>query len=186
MTNLLCNCNSTKITNLLYNIDFWTALIAFLALYISLKGLLSDRGSVEIELDRTIKEANVRIRETGLMLVEHRESVRKEMECKYKHPIKDERLIKYLENHDNIYKVKLQMYNSVLQDYLNTFEEACCKYIDRKVSRKRFKSNYKYSIKEICTSGLFDDKLNSKDNTYINILTLYNKWYRRKYQVVLI
>lgn len=163
--------------DLLKSMDFFALVIASLSFFISMRVFLFNRGSIEIEIDKMIREANAGLREIGLMLVEHEENVRKEMEQKHGIPIPDERLFKFIDKNDNIYIWKKNMNEQIIEEYLNTYEEACSKYIDRKVDRKRFKNNYKLSIKQICESGKFEKELNPINSTYKSIMYVYKRWY---------
>lgn len=71
---------------------------------------------------------------------------------------------------------KTQMVNFAIEELLNAYEEACAKYIDLKVDKKRFKKTYFDEIKNIVESGDFDSyfKFGSK---YDAIKMVYNEWF---------
>lgn len=65
--------------------------------------------------------------------------------------------------------------DTALENNLNAYEEACSKFLDKKVDNKRFKSLYRNEI-----VGLFDDEeyssfLSDSSTKYINIKKTYNK-----------
>lgn len=63
-----------------------------------------------------------------------------------------------------------------LQFHLNAYEEACSKYIDKKIDRKRFKKNYYAPICNIVKCGSYDDFLEVKKTNYHALLKVYNEW----------
>jgi hypothetical protein len=73
-------------------------------------------------------------------------------------------------------KIKLvvieQEYKAVIQDYLNAYEIACMLYLDNKVDRTRFHKAYKDVIRQIKTTAIFSDYIDS----YNAIITVYNRW----------
>jgi hypothetical protein len=40
-----------------------------------------------------------------------------------------------------------------VEDWLNAYEEACAKYIDDKIDRKRFRQLYRREVRQICEAS---------------------------------
>ncbi len=70
-----------------------------------------------------------------------------------------------------------QQYESAKQDYLNSYEEACAKYIDKKVDTKRFKKTYYIEIQNIVTKEPFKSTFDSFSSTYTAIKRVYDEWF---------
>lgn len=71
-------------------------------------------------------------------------------------------------------------WNSSTENYLNSYEDACGKYLDDKVDKIRFKKNYINEIKNICDhkKEQYSKFMHPKDNShYKAIWKVYNEWY---------
>ena len=66
-------------------------------------------------------------------------------------------------------------------NYLNTYEEACCLYLDGKVSKKRFKSTFYSEIGKLMTDApdLYKKYL-SNNTEYPNMNDVHIKWIKNK------
>lgn len=69
-----------------------------------------------------------------------------------------------------------QLVNYAIAEFINSYEEACSKYIDKKVDRKRFKKMYFHEIKNIVENNTFKSyfQFGSK---YNSIKKVYNEWF---------
>lgn len=76
-------------------------------------------------------------------------------------------------NNNLYYKQQLK---SAKEQVLSVYEEACAKYIDAKVDKKRFRKTYYTEIKEIVESDEFDEffKFGSKYNA---VKKVYSEWF---------
>lgn len=77
---------------------------------------------------------------------------------------------------ENELKYRLQLFETARENHLNAYEEACAKYIDKKVDKSRFKKMYKNEIKQLMEDinhKKFFDAITSK---YKAILKVYNEW----------
>ena len=166
-----------NISFLFDNIDYGALIIASLALYISYKGFLSSRGSIEIEMDKLLKDASAKTREAGLALVEYEETAREKIESKENKSLTKEELFDILIKNDEVYKDKYGICKAVNQEYLNTYEELCNKYIDGKVDKDRFKKDYKLPLKQLFDMEQFKEELNPEKSPYKGILDVYKEWY---------
>ncbi|WP_289747793.1 hypothetical protein [Thomasclavelia cocleata] len=62
-----------------------------------------------------------------------------------------------------------------IEELLNLYEEACAKYIDKKVDKKRFKKLYYDEIKKVVESQELKDYYNI-GSKYCTTKKVYNKW----------
>lgn len=71
---------------------------------------------------------------------------------------------------------KDQIVKFAIEEFLNSYEEACAKYIDKKVDRKRFKRTYSDEIKNLVES---DDlkKYFQFGSQYDAIKKVYEEWF---------
>ena len=63
-----------------------------------------------------------------------------------------------------------------LQFNLNAYEEACAKYIDNKVDKKRFKKNYQAPITSIVKEPMYNKFFNPNTSNYRAILKVNQEW----------
>lgn len=68
------------------------------------------------------------------------------------------------------------IYKSCIEDNLNAYEEACAKYLDKKVDRKRFRKTYKTEIKQLVEKTDYNDYFHPTTSRYKAILKVYNSW----------
>lgn len=68
------------------------------------------------------------------------------------------------------------IYESAKQDYLNSYEEACSKYLDNKVDKTRFKKTYSIEIRNIVEKEPFKPVFDSFSSTYTAIKKVYEEW----------
>jgi len=68
------------------------------------------------------------------------------------------------------------IYESAKQDYLNSYEEACSKYLDNKVDKTRFKKTYSIEIRNIVEKEPFKFVFDSFSSTYTAIKKVYEEW----------
>lgn len=72
-----------------------------------------------------------------------------------------------------IYK---KSFNAYVEDNLNAYDEACSKYIDNKVDRKRFEKNYRISIRQLVENPDFKSYFDPLSSRYKRILKVYREW----------
>lgn len=71
---------------------------------------------------------------------------------------------------------KDQIVKFAIEEFLNSYEEACAKYIDKKIDKKRFKKTYSDEIKNLVESE--DLKKHFQfGSKYDAIKTVYNEWF---------
>ena len=61
------------------------------------------------------------------------------------------------------------------QDYLNAYEEACTKYIDGKIDKKRFRKTYFEEIRNIVRDKNYKEQFDFS-STYYAIKQVYDEW----------
>lgn len=62
------------------------------------------------------------------------------------------------------------------EEYLNIYDSACSKYLDKKVDKERFKKQYCDCIKKIVEDKQFEYKLNQVSSPYRALIKVYNEW----------
>ncbi len=66
--------------------------------------------------------------------------------------------------------------DAAIEENLNAYEEACAKYIDGKVDRKRFKKMYKDEIRNLVQNENLKKYFDGVTSTYKAILKVYREW----------
>ncbi|MDP8233600.1 MAG: hypothetical protein P9M06_02210 [Candidatus Saelkia tenebricola] len=79
-----------------------------------------------------------------------------------------------IENQE-LLRIKEQILKTAIENNLNAYEEACAKYIDKKIDRKRFKKTYKIEIKQLVENKNFKSYFDKVTSPYKTILTVYNE-----------
>lgn len=69
-----------------------------------------------------------------------------------------------------------QAFESARELNLNAYEEACAKYLDGKVDKKRFKKNYHVEIRNLVENDNNKDKFDGVTSKYKCILAVYEEW----------
>ncbi len=85
-------------------------------------------------------------------------------------------MVKLAENPDD--KVLQGIYDSLTEDVLNAYDEACAKYNDKKVDRDRFKKMYFHEIRQLVENEKLSDKYNSISSRYTATLKVYKEWHQ--------
>lgn len=65
---------------------------------------------------------------------------------------------------------------ALLEDLLNAYDEACAKYIDNKVDKKRFKKIYDVEIRQLYEENSLEDKFQKQTTRFQAIRKVYNEW----------
>lgn len=71
---------------------------------------------------------------------------------------------------------KNQLVKFAIEEFINSYEEACSKYIDKKVDKKRFKKIYFDEIKNLVENEDFK-KYFQFGSKYDSIKNVYNEWF---------
>ncbi|WP_354624508.1 hypothetical protein [Psychromonas sp. MME2] len=67
-------------------------------------------------------------------------------------------------------------FNAAVQTLMNTYDDACSKYIDNKVDKNRFKKNYKYEIRNLLENKELKEYFDPLTSRYKPILNVYTEW----------
>lgn len=62
------------------------------------------------------------------------------------------------------------------QSMLNSYEDACTKYLDKKLNPERFEKNYHIEIRNILENSSLAEYFNPTTSRYKAILKVYKKW----------
>lgn len=82
-----------------------------------------------------------------------------------------------------VYKEKLSndliqsVFESTKEEFLNAYDEACQKYLDKKVDKERFKKSYFAEIQSIVKNEEFKQKYDSQSSPYKATVKVYNEWF---------
>ena len=68
------------------------------------------------------------------------------------------------------------LFKSAVESWLNTYEEACAKYIDNKIDKKRFKKQYHTEIRNLVEEEEFEKFFNPTKSKFQAILKVYKEW----------
>ncbi|NEU30140.1 hypothetical protein GN156_05015 [bacterium LRH843] len=69
-----------------------------------------------------------------------------------------------------------EILNTLIENNLNAYEEACAKYIDNKVDKERFKKTYKVEIRNLVEKEDLSTYFNGVTSRYKGILKVYKEW----------
>lgn len=70
-----------------------------------------------------------------------------------------------------------QVYESTKEELLNAYDEACQKYLDKKVDKERFKKSYFTEIQDIVKNEVFKQKYDTQSTSYKATVKVYNEWF---------
>lgn len=90
----------------------------------------------------------------------------------------EDKVLSFEENKTKPVYTKLMA--AVLEDYLNAFDEACAKYVDNKIDKKRFKKTYFDEIRQLVESNAFRDKYAEPQTKYEATIKVYREWNKRE------
>lgn len=74
-------------------------------------------------------------------------------------------------------ELKKKRFDTAVENLLNAYEEACAKYIDKKVDKERFKKNYFKSIQKVVENKEFKDYYSGVQSKYKATLKVYKEWF---------
>lgn len=106
------------------------------------------QGQVEMQIRERITNARIRY---------------EDLTIQYKEKLGDE-LIK-------------SVYESTKEEFLNAYNEACQKYLDKKVDKDRFKKSYFTEIQSMVKNESFKQKYDTQSTPYKATLKVYEEWF---------
>lgn len=71
----------------------------------------------------------------------------------------------------------ISVFESAKEEFLNAYDEACQKYLDKKVDKERFKKSYFVEIQSIVKNDNFKEKYDSQSTDYKATVKVYNEWF---------
>jgi len=87
---------------------------------------------------------------------------------------RDDLAIKYKDELSN--NIVSAILDSADEDFLTAYDEACQKYIDKKVDKERFKKSYRNQIKAIVENKNYNEYYNGLQSQYKATTTVYSEW----------
>lgn len=132
---------------------------------IAKKNLDLQLGMVELEMRQAIENAKSKVNEVSVLMAPL--VAREDSEEENEHLSSSEK--KTLD----IYR---KNFNAAVQTLMNTYDDACSKYIDGKVDKVRFKKNYRYEIRNLLENGDLKEYFNPLTSRYKPILNVYTEW----------
>lgn len=67
-------------------------------------------------------------------------------------------------------------FDAAIENNLNAYEEACAKYLDKKVDRKRFQKMYRVEVPQLVEKPELKDYFDAITSRYKAILKVYEMW----------
>ncbi|HFT2061281.1 hypothetical protein [Pseudomonas aeruginosa] len=67
-------------------------------------------------------------------------------------------------------------FDAAVETLLNTYDDACSKYLDGKVDRERFKKNYKFEIRNLLEKEDLKEYFSPLTSRYKPIINVYTEW----------
>ena len=118
-------------------------------------------GLIELELRQAIEGSNSKINDVGIIMA----------------PLKAKSNKGTISDED---KETLSIYDksldAAIQIMLNTYDDACSKYLDGKVDKVRFKKNYHIEIRNLLESQELKEYFDPLTSRYKPILKVYDEW----------
>ena len=68
------------------------------------------------------------------------------------------------------------LYKAAIENNLNVYEEACAKFLDRKIDRKRFEKTYRTEIRQLVENEKLSHYFDKVSSRYRAILKVYDMW----------
>lgn len=125
-----------------------SSITAFGALTLSIRHNKLVQGQVEVQIRERITNARIRYED---LTIQHKDEL----------------------NNDLIKEV----FESAKEEFLNAYDEACQKYLDKKVDTERFKKSYMVEIQSIVKNDVFKQKYDSQSTPYKATVRVYNMWF---------
>lgn len=69
------------------------------------------------------------------------------------------------------------VFNSAKEEFSNAYDEACQKYLDKKVDKIRFKKSYTNEIKNIVDNPAFSERYKGPQTQFQATVKVYQEWF---------
>lgn len=129
---------------------------------ISKENLDLQYGMVELEMRQAIENAKSKVNDISILMAP---LVAREG-CEQKLSIEDAKTLEIYQKN----------FNASVQTLINTYDDACSKYIDGKVDKIRFKKNYRYEIRNLLENKELKEYFDPLTSRYKPILNVYTEW----------
>lgn len=129
---------------------------------ISKENLDLQHGMVELEMRQAIENAKSKVNDISIVMAP---LVARE-ESEQGLSVEDTKTLE-------IYR---KNFNAAVQTLMNTYDDACSKYIDGKVDKVRFKKNYRYEIRNLLENKELKEYFDPLTSRYKPILNVYTEW----------
>jgi hypothetical protein len=80
------------------------------------------------------------------------------------------------EEEQSLCKILTQSHRVALENNLNAYDDACEKYLSKKIGKKWFKSQYQREIRSLVNDKNYTEFFDATKSPFRNILKLYNEW----------
>lgn len=118
-------------------------------------------GMVELEMRQAIENAKSKVNEISMVMA----------------PLVAKDESKTISNEESsTLSIYRKNFNASVQTLMNTYDDACSKYIDGKVDKVRFKKNYKYEIRNLLENKELKEYFDPLTSRYKPILNVYTEW----------
>lgn len=119
-------------------------------------------GMVELEMRQAIENAKSKVNDISIIMAP---LVAKEDGEQDMTPEDSKTLLIYQKN-----------FNAAVQTLMNTYDDACSKYVDGKVDKVRFKKNYRFEIRNLLENKDLKEYFDPLTSRYKPILNVYAEW----------
>ncbi|MEZ8191428.1 hypothetical protein [Vibrio sp. 1F279] len=129
---------------------------------ISKENLDLQHGMVELEMRQAIESAKSKVNDISIIMAPLVAREESEQDLS----VEDTKTLE-------IYR---KNFNAAVQTLMNTYDDACSKYIDGKVDKVRFKKNYRYEIRNLLENKELKEYFDPLTSRYKPILNVYTEW----------
>lgn len=150
-----------KAENIIATAALITSIVSFLS---SQRTTKITQGEIEFQMANLIKDSETRFADVSLQLIEYKDLLERKKK-------KEDEILE-----DTVYKFKYKLVNQAIESMLNAYEEACAKYLDKKIDLDRFKRSYHKDIRNLVENPQFTEYFNTPSTGYKCILKVYNQW----------
>lgn len=135
--------------------------VSIISIVISVRNRQLSDASVELEIRTLIRESRKNLNEISVPLL----------------VLQKKKNNKTISDDEEIQLEAITMqYEVTKEELLNSYEEACFKYIDNKIDKERFKKTYIKEIKQIVENENFKKYLDTINSPYSGIKKVYEEW----------
>jgi hypothetical protein len=125
---------------------------------VSKDNLKLNHGMNELEVKNMITSARQRVEDVSIMMIPLLSKTQR-----------SEEEVKQVEGYQRVFRAAVE--NSV-----NAYEEACAKYLDRKIDKRRFKKSYQVEIRQLVQDANHKQFFDAVTSPHKAILKVYDEW----------